>query len=125
MPDANLGLTNPSGQMHAQSFDDVEESPEQLREKLNMIINKIRKFHESIRQQYKAPTYAHYGAQGIRNSNGDAGGFFGTGLLADKDRNTWGEVAWEGAEVGSISPEKFAIVADDGNGTLEHRAEFA
>ncbi len=81
VPDANLGLMNPSGQMHAQSFDDVEESPEQPREKLNMIINKIRKFHESIRQQYKAPTYAHYGAQGIRNSNGDAGGFSGQGSL--------------------------------------------
>ncbi|MGN5479809.1 hypothetical protein ACTMU2_32010 [Cupriavidus basilensis] len=119
VPDANLGLMNPAGTASGTPpIGNSKFSRKAPRDILSRAIEGVRLFHESIEQQYKAPTYAHYGAQGIRNSNGDAGGFFGTGLLADEDRNTWGEVAWEGPGVGSINPGKLAIVADDGNGTL-------
>ncbi len=119
VPDANLKLMNPTGNASDRSpTDDDMSSDKTPRHILSRTIERVRSFHESIEQRYKAPTYAHYGAQGPRDPEGPADGLLGTGLLADKDRNSWGEVAWEGRGIGSISPDKLAIVADDGNGTL-------
>jgi hypothetical protein len=92
---------------------------------LNDVIDSIRRFHEAIELRYKVPTYAHYGAQGKRDPEGDAGGLVGTGMLATKDRNTWGEVAWEGAGIGALSLGEIAIAGDDGNGKLRTSAGIA
>ncbi|WP_245176083.1 alpha/beta hydrolase [Cupriavidus sp. AcVe19-6a] len=119
VPDANLRLTNPGkNASDTPSTDDDLSSRKTPRGALKVVIDSVRKFHTSIEGQYKTPTYAHYGAQGLRDPEGPAGGLLGTGLLADKDRNSWGEVVWEGRGIGSISPGKLDIVADDGNGTL-------
>ncbi|WP_029048426.1 hypothetical protein [Cupriavidus sp. amp6] len=118
VPDANLGLMNPGGQKPKTQSVDIKPDDGSPRTTLNDTVARVREFHQSIEQRYKDPTYAHYGAQGMRDPNGPTGGLLNTGLGAAKDRNSWGEVAWEGQGVGSISPDKLAIVADDGNGTL-------
>jgi hypothetical protein len=119
VPDGNLGLMNPA----EQSVESEQSSAFWLNEALprtalNKVVSAVREFHQAIEKRYKIPTYAHYGAQGERAPEGSAGGLLGTGMLASKDRNTWGEVVWEGAGVGALSPDGIAIVDDDGNGKL-------
>lgn len=82
------------------------------------VIDQVQGFHGDIRGRYKAPTYAHYGAQGQRNRQQDKGGIRGTGLLAGDNLYAWGEVAWEGAGVAALDADKITIRDDDHNGTL-------
>ncbi len=115
VPDANLGLVDAAGgdSSTPEAWEPGKETP---RETLNSTLKKVKKFHEAIQGKYKSPTYAHYGAQGKRDSERDAGGLFGTGLVAAKSRFSWGEVAWEGSLPDDLA--KLAIARDDGNGTL-------
>jgi hypothetical protein len=119
VPDSNLGLMNPGGQKdevrlaHGQKPE--EDSP---REALSKTIVKVRELHEAIEKRYKIPTYAHYGAQGRRDVNSDNGGLFGTGMMASKDRFTWGEVAWERDGIETLELSEIFIASDDGNGKV-------
>ncbi len=114
VPDANLGLMTPGGEGGNSSSDD--QSP---RKNLKRTIDKVREFHEAIEKKYKTPTYAHYGAQGKRDKEQERGGLLGSGLLASKNLFTWGEVAWEGEGVFSLTPEQILLADDDGNGELK------
>jgi hypothetical protein len=78
----------------------------------------VRELHEAIEKRYKIPTYAHYGAQGRRDVNSDNGGLFGTGMMASKDRFTWGEVAWERDGIETLELSEIFIASDDGNGKV-------
>lgn len=119
VPDANLRLMNPSksgsGTLPDSTYEEGDVRP---REALSKVVEKVKAFHQSIETRYKFPTYAHYGAQGRRAANSDKGGLFGTGVIASKDRFTWGEVAWEGAGIGALESKEFSIISDDGNGRL-------
>ncbi|CAM2172400.1 GPI inositol-deacylase [Paraburkholderia sacchari] len=115
VPDSNLGLMDPGGVQRV-NFESGRDDP---RHKLTETIKNVRIFHESIEKKYKNPTYAHYGAQGMRSQPAkEHDGLFGTGLMEASDLLTWGEVAWEGAGVGSIEPSKIDISRDDGKGAL-------
>ncbi|WP_454732679.1 MULTISPECIES: hypothetical protein [Cupriavidus] len=119
VPDANLGLMNPAGK-EANAQDDDEFIPDEStpRDALSRTVERVRVFHRAIEKLYKTPTFAHYGAQGRRDADSDKGGMFGTGVMASKNRFTWGEVAWEGGDIGAQEPSNINIVGDDGNGKL-------
>lgn len=118
VPDANLGLMTPGGGKDEAKTQAVKEKGTP-RDKLSKTINKVREFHEAIEKKYKTPTYAHYGAQGKRDKGKERGGVLGSGLLASKNLFTWGEVAWEGEGVFSLTPEQILLADDDGNGELK------
>nr|WP_057924165.1 hypothetical protein [Burkholderia ambifaria] len=119
VPDGNLGLMEPEGKKaEAESGGDSEPERESPRRKLNKVIEGVRQFHAGIQSRYKVPTYAHYGAQGKRETGKDPGGLLGTGLLASMSRFSWGEVSWEGPGLESFDVIGGAITSDDGNGTL-------
>ncbi|WP_238587465.1 GPI inositol-deacylase [Cupriavidus sp. IDO] len=129
VPDRNLGLISPGG-LDPCSYSKTDSQPRKKskrspRESLMDAIETVQDFHESIEKRYKAPTYAHYGAQGKRDTEKDIGGLFGTGLMAEKDRFSWGEVAWEGTGVHTLDPDKITITGDDGNGTLRTPEGFS
>jgi pimeloyl-ACP methyl ester carboxylesterase len=119
VPDRNLGMLSPAGPnigtSPSSSYMSNRESPRYI---MNEIIDRVREFHEAIKEQYKAPTYAYYGAQGQRNTEKERGGLLNSGLLASADRFSWGEVAWEGTGVGAFDPETGRITGDSGNGML-------
>lgn len=114
VPDSNLHLLNPFGDKSSIHGKANEDSP---REGLNDVIAHVKEFHESIQQRYKTPTYAHYGAQGKRDSGQDPGG-----LMASNNLLAWGEVSWECSEMTGLDAGTFAINRDDGNGTLKTSA---
>ncbi|KVL47639.1 hypothetical protein [Burkholderia territorii] len=119
VPDENLGLMNPEGKRtQAKSAENSKPKDESSRDELTKVIVKVRAFHAAIKGGYKSPTYAHYGAQGKRDTDKNPGGVLGTGLLASKDRFTWGEVAWEGDGLDDFDAVEVTIAGDDGNGTL-------
>ena len=119
VPEGNLELMTPGGESQSKE-DGGKQSKRSPREMLNETIERVRKFHEAIEKKYKTPTYAHYGAQGKREKGlGAPGGVLNTGLMASKNLYTWGEVAWEGAGIASLDPEKLLIAKDDGNGELK------
>ncbi|WP_439686634.1 Alpha/beta hydrolase [Cupriavidus oxalaticus] len=117
VPDANLRLMNPAGKKGNAKEDRISKPKRKNpRDALSEVVVNVRVFHQSIERRYKMPTYAHYGDQGHRN--GDKGGVFGTGVMASKDRFTWGEVVWEGAGTAALEWSEISIAGDDGNGTL-------
>ncbi|MDT6964215.1 hypothetical protein QTN24_22150 [Cupriavidus sp. SZY C1] len=119
VPDSNLQLLNPAGESSDAASNSVSTSKRKsTRSVVNIAIDGVRVFHRAIEGRYWDPTYVHYGAQGMRDRHGPSDGLFGTGLAADQHRNSWGEIAWEGNDLASISPHKFVIVSDDRNGTL-------
>lgn len=122
VPEANLGLTDlakkDSSSQSKEASPSVEGKERTSRQQLTMAIKKVRTFHEDIQGKYKKPTYVHYGAQGMRNTESDLGGLFGSGLLATQHRNAWGEIAWEGRGVGALDVKQIKITRDDGNGRL-------
>ncbi|WP_420995985.1 hypothetical protein ACKI2N_004085 [Cupriavidus sp. 30B13] len=119
VPDANLGLMNPAGkEVNAQDDDGFIPDESTPRDALSRTVERVRVFHRAIEKRYKTPTFAHYGAQGRRDADSDKGGMFGTGVMASKNRFTWGEVAWEGGDIGAHEPSNINIVGDDGNGKL-------
>ena len=79
----------------------------------------MKQFHAAIETKYKVPTYAHYGAQGKRDKAKERGGLLGTGLMAAKHRNTWGEVVWEGKGASAMDKDAVTLVKDDGTGKIE------
>lgn len=117
VPEANVGLMDPAGSSSPLPDNSMPEqrSP---RESLNKVVDGVRAFHQLIEGKYKVPTYAHYGAQGQRDTAKDSGGLLGTGLMASKDRFSWGEIAWEGAGIRLRDPTDITITSDDGNGML-------
>ncbi|QYY27758.1 MULTISPECIES: hypothetical protein [Cupriavidus] len=115
VPDHNLALMDP-GDKKSQGHE--KEERDAPREELTTTIGLVREFHSAIEKQYKSPTYAHYGAQGLREVDKDAGGLLGSGLMAAKDRMSWGEVTWEINEVSAFGPAAITVVRDDGKGTL-------
>ncbi|WP_321932689.1 lipase family protein [Burkholderia cenocepacia] len=120
VPEGNLGLVNlEMEKVQSKSTDSPKSEDNTLRNDLNKIVEKVRKFHSDIQVRYKSPTYAHYGAQGRRETEKDSGGLFGTGMLASKNRFSWGEVSWEGRGVDGLEAVGVAIASDDGNGTLK------
>lgn len=118
VPDNNLDLLVPNSAKQAQSARDSEPDRDSPRRTLTEIVDGVRRFHRAIERRYKVHTYAHYGAQGRRDPERDPGGLLGLGLMASKDRFSWGEVAWEGTGGRGLDPEKVKITNDDGNGTL-------
>lgn len=122
VPDTNLELVKGAGR-ESLSPSRTPARPEEVakrcpRTKLRDVISKVEGFHQEIEKRYMVPTYAHYGSQGQRDSNKEAGGLLGTGLMASKDRFSWGEIAWEGAAIGAIDSDKITIASDDGNGAM-------
>lgn len=117
VPEGNLELIS----LDEKKGDGVEgaSTDRSPRDTLGETIHKVREFHEAIEKKYKTPTYAHYGAQGKRDKEKERGGVLGTGLMANKDLYTWGEVAWEGEGVASLDPKRIIIADDDGNGELK------
>lgn len=121
IPETNEGLMNPAGAEKSTASSDEETVPqkkESPRDKLKDVIDQVKQFHQAIDKKYKNPTYAHYGAQGERDSAKDRGGILHTGLMATKDLHTWGEVAWEGKGASALDIEQVTVASDDGNGTL-------
>jgi hypothetical protein len=122
LPDCNIDLLTPGGKVQRpHSMHDappVKEPKRTPRESFNQIIEIVREFHEAIEGRYKKPTYAHYGAQGERDTSYDNGGMLGAGLFADKNRFSWGEVAWEGDGLGILKLSEVSVVHDSGNGNL-------
>ncbi|WP_063553012.1 hypothetical protein [Burkholderia territorii] len=119
VPDENLGLINPEGKKAGAGSAAASKPKRKLpRAELNETIEKVREFHQAIEKRYNRLTYAHYGAQGKRDIDKNPGGLLGTGLLASKDRFTWGEVAWEGGGLDDFDAVEMTIAGDDGNGTL-------
>jgi hypothetical protein len=116
VPDHNLGLMESSTELQQSGDRKKRDSP---RKKLKNIISIIKEFHGAIEKKYKSPTYAHYGAQGVRDVGKDAGGLLGSGLMADKDRMAWGEVSWQINEVSDFDRATTIVVRDDGKGTLK------
>ncbi len=115
VPESNQGLMDPASKKPT----DLGSGRSNQRDQLTTVIKKVRAFHESIEKKYKSPTYAHYGAQGIRVEPAkEHNGLFGTSLLEADDLFTWGEVAWEGSGIGSLDPSQIAVYRDDGKGTL-------
>lgn len=114
VPDRNLGMLSPSSSASVTIGSDKGDPLY----KLKRAIGGVALFHQDIKARYKKPTYIHYGAQGHRVSGSDPGGLLGTGLMADKSRFSWGEIAWQGPGVGIHGPDDLVITSDDGNGTL-------
>lgn len=115
VPDHNLALMDPSGKKKQAKGKQDDDSP---RIKLKDVISLVKEFQGAIEGKYKSPTYAHYGAQGARDAGQDPGGVFGSGLIATKDRMTWGEVSWESNETFDLDLAATTVVRDDGEGTL-------
>ncbi|AWV03409.1 hypothetical protein DM992_29585 [Burkholderia sp. JP2-270] len=119
VPEGNLGLMNPERRAdQIQPTNGAVVNKRSPREKLNETICRVREFHHAIEKRYQRLTYAHYGAQGKRDTDKDTGGLLGTGLLASKHRFAWGEVSWEGGGLGDFDSAKVGIANDDGNGKL-------
>ncbi|PCE33767.1 lipase family alpha/beta hydrolase [Burkholderia ubonensis] len=119
VPEGNLGLMNPGEKKaEAKSADSSKSEDGSLRNAMNKVIAKVREFHVGVQGKYAFPTYAHYGAQGRRETEKGAGGLLGTGLLASKDRFSWGEVSWEGRALDSLDVAGTGIASDKGDGTL-------
>ncbi|AZQ54979.1 hypothetical protein [Burkholderia cenocepacia] len=120
VPEGNLGLTNPVEEKARASSEKASKSERKLpRARLNETIEQVMEFHRAIEKRYKLPTFAHYGAQGKRDSDNDPGGLLGTGMLASTSRFAWGEVSWEGRGLDGIEAVGVTIASDDGNGTLK------
>ncbi|WP_433704120.1 esterase/lipase family protein [Paraburkholderia sacchari] len=116
VPDGNLNLVNPASQIDSRAY--LPDSGD-ARDKLELVIQSVRTFHESIEMKYKSPTYAHYGAQGKRTQSAkEHDGLYGTSLMEASDLFTWGEIAWEGTGNGSLDPSRIELSQDDGKGTL-------
>ncbi|MEN7531093.1 hypothetical protein [Cupriavidus sp. DL-D2] len=115
VPDHNLALMNPNGRKIQRREKQERDSP---REGLATTIGLVKEFHSAIEKKYKSPTYAHYGVQGKRDVGKDSGGLFGSGLMADKDRMTWGGVSWESKEMFDVDAAAITVSRDDGKGTL-------
>lgn len=114
VPDSNLVLMDPSRSTKAGKGGD--NTP---RKRLNAVIDSVKDFHDAVKKRYTKPTFAHYGAQGRRESEKDAGGLLGTGLMASNDLFSWGHVSWEGSGVAGLDRNAIAVIRDDGNGTLK------
>lgn len=120
VPEGSLGLMSPGKETgRTNSVGESESGELSPRDKLNAIIGDIREFHTGIQGRYKSPTYAHYGAQGRRETEKDSGGLLGTGVFASKNRFSWGEVSWEGRGLDGLEAVGVVIAIDDGNGTLK------
>lgn len=121
VPEANEGLMNPGGGAESAppSGDDVLGEKKGPRGTLADVIDRVKQFHQAIEKKYKVPTYAHYGAQGKRDKSKERGGILHTGLMAAKDRNTWGEVVWEGKGASAMEVDQVSIVKDDGKGEMQ------
>lgn len=121
VPEANEGLMSPGAKHDAPRGEQTKKEENRTsRKAFNQVLENVRALHDAIQFRYKSPTYAHYGAQGVRdtkNKNGQ-GGIFGTGLLAADDRYAWGEVAWEGVGIAGLDPYAIQVSEDDANGTL-------
>lgn len=116
VPDTNEAMLNPIANKAATKFDRPR-GELSARAILTQTLLSVRDFHEDIRGLYKIPTYAHFGAQGARTAGKEAGGLLGTGLMASKDRNSWGEVSWVG-DARDLETGSLKILHDDGNGTI-------
>lgn len=117
VPEGNLGLVNPN-EKQAQLSDGKKPEKDTPRNTLSVVLDGVKEFHQSIQGKYKSQTYAHYGAQGRRETVKNSGGLFGTGVLASKHRFSWGEVSWEGYGLDGIDATRVVIGSDDGNGML-------
>lgn len=115
VPEHNLALMNAR---RAKRPSNAVKNDDSLRRRLTTLITSVELFHCEIEKKYKSPTYAHYGAQAGRDASKDAGGLFGTGLMAAKDRMTWGEVSWESNEILDLDTVAMTVLQDDGKGTL-------
>jgi len=111
VPDGNSKMLSMAKHKPTQSTDNSMPKEGSARTSMNLTITKVKDFHESIGGRYKDPTYIHYGAQGARDPEMDAGG-----LLSAEHRFSWGEVAWEGRD---IKTADISVAKDDGNGTLQ------
>lgn len=118
VPQANEGLVGAGQRAGASTNVPQKEGKASQRPALNDVLDQVQGFHEAIKGRYKEPTYAHYGAQGQRDTRQDKGGILGSGLMASHNLHAWGEVAWEGAGVAILDADKIAIRDDDHNGTL-------
>lgn len=120
VPKENEGLMNPAGGTGGSSNNvDEEGSSGSPRKSLEDLIDSVQKFHIDIQGKYKAPTYVHYGDQGLRGQSGRRGGLLGTGLGARGDnRFSFGQVVWEGKGGGQVSSNA-ALLDDDQNGKVK------
>jgi hypothetical protein len=121
IPESNTALMNPAASESAPPPDisTKGKDTESARDTLKDVIDRVRQFHEAIDKKYKDPTYAHYGAQGKRDSAKERGGILHTGVMASENLFTWGEVAWEGKGASSLDIEQVTVANDDGKGTLK------
>lgn len=125
VPEGNMGLMGAKTEAELGANEEQIRSP---RRRLQDVIDSVQTFHQAIEGKYKTPTYAHYGAQGKRDTKLAPGGLLGTGLnipvIANSPRNrfTWGEVVWEGEGLAQWNPAQMLnsgfSFQDDGNGTL-------
>lgn len=121
VPKENEGLMNPAGVEDPVARENVDSEPEQdsPRKALNKLINSVKKFHEAIQGKYMTPTYVHYGDQGARGEKSKRGGILNTGLMADKNHYSYGQVVWEG-HGGSQTPQVgVTIMKDNQNGEIK------
>lgn len=118
VPEGNLGLLSSNGTPE-QVPNGTKPEKDTPRNTLNVVLDGVKEFHRSIHGKYKSQTYAHYGAQGRRQTEKDSGGLLGTGVLASKNRFSWGEVSWEGRGLDGLEAVGVVIASDDGNGTLK------
>lgn len=115
VPEHNLALLDAGSKERREREKQGRKSP---REELAVTIDLVKEFHSAIENRYKSPTYAHYGSQGKRDGKKDAGGILGSGLMADRDRMTWGEVSWVTNEISGFGSAAIVVVGDNGKGTL-------
>jgi hypothetical protein len=114
VPDSNLGLLDPA----SAGGETIGSGKNDPRQNFNFSIESVKRFHQSIEGKYNKPTFAHYGAQGQRDTKFGHGGLVGTGLMANRNLFSWGEVAWERTGAGALNSEGVRVTSDDGNGSL-------
>lgn len=114
VPDSNLGLLDPA----SAGGESIGSGKNDLRKSFNLAIESVKRFHRSIEGKYNKPTFAHYGAQGQRDTKLGHGGLLGTGLMSNSNLFSWGEVAWECMGARALDAEGLMVVSDDGNGAL-------